>query len=244
MNPVAFELFGVEVYWYGIIIALAALLGTGVAMQAAKRKGIDEENVLDLVLFGLPLAIIGARAYYVIFSWDNYKNNLMRVFDIRGGGLAIHGGIIGAVLVGIIFAKRRNLKFWVLADIAAPSLILGQAIGRWGNYVNGEAHGGPTSLPWGIMVNGSKVHPTFLYESLWNLLVFGFLLWYSRNKSETDGEIFLMYLILYSFARFWIEGLRTDSLMWGSLRVAQMISLAIILVAGYLLYRKKKAAKK
>lgn len=244
MNPVAFEIFGIEVYWYGILIALAALLGTKVALEAAKRKGIEEENILDLVLWGLPFAIIGARLYYVIFSWGNYRGNIMKMIDIRSGGLAIHGGIIGAVIVGIIFAKRRNLKFWVLADIAAPSLILGQAIGRWGNYINGEAHGGPTNLPWGIMVDGIKVHPTFFYESSWNLLVFGFLVWYSRNKSKIDGEIFLMYLILYSLARFWIEALRTDSLMLGSFRVAQLISMAIIGVAGYILYTKKKQNNK
>lgn len=240
MNPVAIEIFGVKIHWYGILIALAVLIGTKVALEAAKRKGIKEEDILDLVLWGLPFAIVGARLYYVIFSWDNYRGNIMKILDIRSGGLAIHGGIIGAVVVGIIFARKRNLKFWVLADIAAPSLILGQAIGRWGNYINGEAHGGPTDLPWGIMVDGIKVHPTFFYESLWNLLVFGFLVWYSRNKSKIDGEVFLMYLILYSLARFWIEGLRTDSLMWGEIRVAQLISIVIIGAGVYILYRKKQ----
>ncbi len=239
MNPVAFTIFGVDVYWYGILIALAVLVGTVIGLQAAKRKGIEEETLLDLLLYAIPISIIGARIYYVVFSWDMYKDNISKVFDFRSGGLAIHGGIIAAIIVGYIFSKKRNVSFWVLADIAAPSMILGQAIGRWGNYINGEAHGGPTDLPWGIIVDGIKVHPTFLYESVWNFFVFLFLLWLSRNKSKTDGEIFLLYLILYSVARFFIEGLRTDSLMWGSVRVAQLISVLIILVAGVILFKKK-----
>ncbi|HEY4544655.1 MAG TPA: prolipoprotein diacylglyceryl transferase [Tissierellaceae bacterium] len=239
MNPVAFTIFGVDVYWYGILIALAVLVGTVIGLQAAKRKGIEEETLLDLLLYAIPLSIIGARIYYVIFSWDMYKDNISKVFDFRSGGLAIHGGIIAAIIVGYLFSKKRNVSFWVLADIAAPSMILGQSIGRWGNYINGEAHGGPTDLPWGIIVDGVKVHPTFLYESIWNFFVFLFLLWLSRNKSKTDGEIFLLYLILYSVARFFIEGLRTDSLMWGSVRVAQLISILIIVVAGLILYKKK-----
>lgn len=240
MNPIAFEIFGVPIRWYGIFIASAFLIGTIIGLAEARRKGIDEEMLIDLLLFAVPAALIGARAHYVIFSWDLYKDNPIEVFNFRGGGLAIHGGIIAAVFVGWIFCKIRNQEFWKFADLAAPSIVLGQAIGRWGNYTNQEAHGGPTDLPWGIIIDGIKVHPTFLYESIWNFLTFIFLLWYSRNKSKVDGEVFLLYIILYSIARYFIEGLRTDSLMWGQFRVAQLISLVSILIATILLYRRKK----
>ncbi len=240
MNPVAFEIFNIEIRWYGILIASGVLIGTFIAMREARRKGIDEELLLDLLLFAVPAALLGARIYYVIFSWDLYRDNPIEALNFRGGGLAIHGAIIAAVIVAVVFSRKRKQNFWVFGDITAPSLILGQAIGRWGNYINGEAHGGPTDLPWGIMVNGVKVHPTFLYESIWNFLVFLFLLWYSRNKSKVDGEVFLLYLILYSVARLFIEGLRTDSLMWGPIRVAQLISIIGIIIPAAILYNKKK----
>jgi len=237
---VAFKIFNVEVRWYGILIAAGVMIGTLIAMKEARRKGVEEDTLLDLLLFAIPSALIGARIYYVVFSWDMYRDNPIEALNFRGGGLAIHGAIIAAVLVAIIFCRIRKENFWKMADITAPSLILGQAIGRWGNYINGEAHGGPTNLPWGIMINGTKVHPTFLYESIWNFLVFGFLLWYSRNRSKINGEIFLLYLILYSVARLAIEGLRTDSLMWGSIRVAQLISLIGIVLPAIILYKKRK----
>lgn len=241
MLAVAFSIFGLEIRWYGLLIASAVLIGTILALKEAKRKGVKEETLIDMLLFAVPAAIIGARAYYVIFMWDYYSQNPSQILNIRGGGLAIHGVIIAGALVAIIFAKVRKESFWTLADIVAPSLILGQAIGRWGNFANQEAHGGPTDLPWGIIVDGVKVHPTFLYESMWNLLVFGFLLWYRRKKATVEGEIFVLYLMLYSVGRFFIEGLRTDSLMLGPFRVAQIISLAIIALGGaYLTWKKKK----
>lgn len=241
MLAVAFSIFGLEIRWYGLLIASAVLIGTVLALKEAKRKGVNEETLIDMLLFAVPAAIIGARAYYVVFMWDYYSKNPSQILNIRGGGLAIHGVIIAGTLVAIIFAKVRKESFWKLADIVAPSLILGQAIGRWGNFANQEAHGGPTDLPWGIMVDGVKVHPTFLYESIWNLLVFGFLLWYRRKKATVEGEIYLLYLILYSVGRFFIEGLRTDSLMLGPFRVAQLISLAIIMSGGaYLIWKKKR----
>ena len=241
MLAVAFSIFGLEIRWYGLLIASAVLIGTVLALKEAKRKGVNEETLIDMLLFAVPAAIIGARAYYVIFMWDYYSKNPSQILNIRGGGLAIHGVIIAGTLVAIIFAKVRKESFWKLADIVAPSLILGQAIGRWGNFANQEAHGGPTDLPWGIMIDGVKVHPTFLYESIWNLLVFGFLLWYRRKKATVEGEIYLLYLILYSVGRFFIEGLRTDSLMLGPFRVAQLISLAIIMSGGaYLIWKKKR----
>lgn len=240
MDPIAFEIFGLSIRWYGIFIASAVLLGTIIALKQAKLNDIEDNDLLDLLLYAIPVSIIGARAYYVIFSWDLYRDDPIQALNFRGGGLAIHGVLIGAIITTIIFTKKRNIAFWKLVDTAAPSLIFGQAIGRWGNFANQEAHGGPTDLPWGIIIDGVKVHPTFLYESLWNFGVFIFLMWYSRNKKHVDGAVFLWYLILYSFIRFFIEHLRTDSLMLGSIKVAQFISVITIAVCSYILYKKKK----
>lgn len=240
MDPIAFEIFGLPIRWYGILISTGVILGAIIAIKESRRIGFDEEKLLDMLIFAVPTAIIGARLYYVIFSWNDYKNNLSQILNIRGGGLAIHGAIIGAVLVALIFCKVKKIDFWLIADIAAPSLILGQAIGRWGNFINQEAHGGPTDLPWGIIVEGQKVHPTFLYESFWNLLVFIFLIWFRKHKAKFRGQVFLLYLILYSFARFFIEGLRTDSLYFGPIRVAQLISIAIIAFAAVIYYIRSK----
>ncbi len=241
MDPVAFEIFGLSVRWYGILISLGLLLATIVALRESKRVGFNEELLIDLLIVAVPAAIIGARLYYVIFSWDYYKGDFMKIINIREGGLAIHGALIASVLVGVIFCRIKKIDFWQLGDITAPSIILGQAIGRWGNFMNQEAHGGPTDLPWGIMVNGQKVHPTFLYESLWNIGVFLFLLWYRKNKTKVRGEVFLLYIALYSVGRFFIEGMRTDSLMFGPIRVAQLISVASIVVAmGIFFIRRKR----
>ncbi|KNF09931.1 prolipoprotein diacylglyceryl transferase Lgt [Gottschalkia purinilytica] len=244
MDPVAFEIFGLQVRWYGILISLGVLLGTVIAMREAKRRKLNEDIVIDLLIFAIPAAVIGARLYYVIFSWDEYKGDFYSIINTREGGLAIHGALIASVLVAVIFCKVKKLNFWELADIFAPSIILGQAIGRWGNFINQEAHGGPTNLPWGIMINGQKVHPTFLYESLWDFLVFLFLIWYRKDKIKFNGEVFLLYLSLYSLGRFFIEGLRTDSLMFGPIRVAQLISILIILVCGYMIIRNRKKSIK
>ena len=240
MNPVAFELFGIEVMWYGILISIGVVIGTILAIREAERLGIGEDTLIDLLLYAIPISLIGARAHYVIFTWDYYKNNLIEIFHFRGGGLAIHGAIIAAVIVALIFAKKRKLDFWKIADSCAPSLILGQAIGRWGNYINQEAYGTATDLPWGIMIDGVKVHPTFLYESIGDFVVFLFLLWYRRNKSQVSGEIFLLYLMLYSIIRFFVEGLRTDSLMIGPIRVAQLISIIGVIASWYYLIKRRK----
>ncbi len=240
MESIAFELFGLEVRWYGIFIATGVLLGAIIAIRESKRVGFDEETLLDLLIWAVPLSLIGARIYYVIFSWDLYKDNPIEALNIRNGGLAIHGAIIAATIVTIIFTRIRKVNFWTIADICAPSIILGQAIGRWGNYANQEAHGGPTNLPWGIMVKGVKVHPTFLYESIWNFAVFIFLLWYGKRKQKVKGEVFLLYLALYSFIRLFIEGLRTDSLMLGQIRVAQLMSIIGMIIPAYVFYRRRK----
>lgn len=240
MDPVAFEIFGLSIRWYGILIATGLILGILLAIKESRRIGFDEEKFIDMLIFAIPMAIIGARLYYVIFQWEYYSGDIIKIINIREGGLAIHGGIIGSVVTALIFCKVKDINFWQVADIAAPSIILGQAIGRWGNFINKEAYGTPTDLPWAITVNGQQVHPTFLYESLWNLLVFSFLIWYRKNKKEAHGEVFLLYIALYSLGRFFIEGLRIDSLMMGNLRVAQLISVLLILFSALLFYIKRK----
>lgn len=227
MDSIAFTIFGIDVAWYGIMISIGILLGIVIAIIRATRENLHEDIILDLALIAVPIAVIGARLYYVILKWDYYGQNLADIIRIREGGLAIHGAIIAGVLTGYLFCRYKKIDFWLLADICAPSIILGQAIGRWGNYFNQEAYGTPTNLPWAIEIEGVMVHPTFLYESLWNFGVFIFLLYYTK-KSKYQGQIFLYYLILYSIGRFFIEGLRTDSLMIGNLRMAQVISMAII----------------
>lgn len=238
MNPIAFEVFGIAVRWYGILISSAMIIGTILALREAKRLGLDENLIIDFILVMIPSAIIGARLYFVIFNWSNYNGEIMKMINVREGGLAIHGGVIGGVIAGLVYTRIKKFGFWQLADIITPSLILGQSIGRWGNFINQEAYGSPTNLPWGIMVDGVRVHPAFLYESIWNFAIFIFLMIY-RRKKKFDGELFYIYLILYSVGRFFIEGLRTDSLMMGSLRVAQVLSLTLILVFGFLLSRKR-----
>lgn len=241
MNPIAFEVFGLSIGWYGIIISCGILLGVVIASYRAKKENIPADTIIDLVLWAVPVAVIGTRVYYVAFNWSYYGQNFLQIFNMRQGGLAIHGGIIAGVLVGYFFCKFKKIGFWKLADICAPSIILGQAIGRWGNFINQEAYGRPTNLPWAIEINGINVHPTFLYESLWNILVFAFLMYYSKKK-KYEGQIFLLYLILYSAARFFIESLRVDSLMFGSFRVAQLISIVTILGAIAVgIYLKKRA---
>ena len=190
------------------------------------------------------MAIICARLYYVIFSWDYYSQNPGEIFNIRGGGLAIHGGLIGGILTGFIYAKVKKLDFFKTADAVMVGMPLAQAIGRWGNFINGEAHGGPTSLPWGIMVDGVKVHPTFLYESIWDFGIFLFIMFYMRKKKTYEGEVIVSYITLYSIGRFFIEGLRTDSLMFGPIRMAQFISLVGVVGGLVLHFYLKNRAKK
>jgi len=241
--------------WYGILISLGLLLGVLVALKECKRVGFKEDNLLDFLLYAIPSAIVGARAYYVIFSWDYYSKNINEIINIRNGGLAIHGALIAGVIVGVLFCRgvivgvlfcrKRKINVLLLLDIVMPSVALGQAIGRWGNFMNQEAFGGPTTLPWGIMVKGQKVHPTFLYESIINFSIFIFLIWFRKNKKTTDGQVLGLYLILYSVGRFVVEGMRTDSLMFLGMRVAQLISLGLILTGAILLvYLKKKTVNK
>lgn len=243
MNPVAFEIFGISIRWYGILIGSGMLLGAWIAMREVKRLGLSDETLLDALIIALPSAILGARLYYVLFNLEAY-DSVFEALNFRSGGLAIHGGVLAGVGSFWIFSKIKKLNFFKWLDIAAPSIILGQAIGRWGNFVNQEAHGGPTDLPWGIMINGIKVHPTFLYESIANLIIFTILM-LIRKKKKFDGQLIALYMILYSIVRFFIEGLRTDSLYLGEFRVAQLISLLLIAagLALYMIMGKRKEKK-
>ncbi|SHJ56119.1 prolipoprotein diacylglyceryl transferase [Tepidibacter formicigenes] len=231
MNPIAFTIFGIDIRWYGILISTGIMIGIFLALKEAKRVSINEEKLLDLFLIAIPCAIIGARTYYVIFNWDYYKGDLFKIINIRGGGLAIHGGIIGAVLVGYLYCKIKKMNFRKILDLTAPSIALGQAIGRWGNFINQEAYGRPTNLPWAINVNGVNVHPTFLYESIWDFCLFLFLMWLRKNK-KYDGHVFICYAIIYSIGRFFVEGFRIDSLMLGTFRMAQVISIIFIVLGS------------
>jgi len=238
MNPTAFTIFGIDIQWYAIIITSAMMLGIYLIIKNGEKQGFIGDNLLDLTLIALPLAIVCARAYYVIFNFDLYQDHLIDVFNIRQGGMAIHGGLLGGFLGGYLVAKYRKMNVLKTMDLISPYLILGQAIGRWGNYINQEAHGGPTDLPWGIMVDGIRVHPTFLYESIWNIAVFIILIKIGKNK-KFEGQIAGLYLILYSVGRFFIEGLRTDSLMVGPFRTAQLISILFIALGLSLMYYNK-----
>ncbi|MGC9505767.1 prolipoprotein diacylglyceryl transferase [Baaleninema sp.] len=244
-GPVLFQLGPVTVRWYGFLIASAVLIGVTLAQYLAQRRGVDPELIGDYAIWGVLAAIPCARLYYVLFQWDVYSQHPEQIIAIWRGGIAIHGAVIGGILAGLIFSRLNKLPFWQLADLVTPSLILGQAIGRWGNFFNSEAFGRPTDLPWKLYIpperrpleylDVSYFHPTFLYESIWNLCVFALLMTLffqgeRKNWNIKPGTLFLTYLAAYSFGRFWIEGLRTDSLMLGPLRIAQVVSLVGILL--------------
>jgi phosphatidylglycerol---prolipoprotein diacylglyceryl transferase len=241
-----FHVGGIRLKWYGFLIASAVLIGVNLSMWLAKKRQIDPELMADLAIWLVLGAIPCARLYYVAFQWQDYSQHLDKIVKIWEGGIAIHGAIIGGTIAAIIFAKIKRVSFWQLADLVAPSVALGQAIGRWGNFFNSEAFGSPTDLPWKLFIPVNSrpyeytsfqyFHPTFLYESLWNLLVFALLMWLflddtRRNRLKT-GSLFLIYVVAYSIGRFGVEGLRTDSLMLGSLKMAQAISLVGIVVGS------------
>ena len=235
-----------EIKWYGVIIALGVLLAVLYAMRRAKDFGLTGDDILNMLLVGLPCAIVGARLYYVIFEWDRFFGAGIpwyQFLNLREGGLAIYGGIIGASLALILYcglSKKRRAQMLPSFDIIGLGLLIGQAIGRWGNFFNREAHGGVTDsfLRMGIIENGQLiyVHPTFLYESLWNLIGLA-LIHFLSKKRKFDGQVFLYYIIWYGLGRAWIEGLRTDSLYWGPFRVSQVLAaVSCLLAVGVLLY--------
>ena len=235
-GPIAFTIGTLEIRWYGILIATGAMLATLLAYKRAPKRGIQPDDVLDLVLWTLPIGIIGARVYYVIFSWNTlYRYDPMEAFNIREGGLAIHGGLIFGLVTAWAICRKKNIPFLSMADLILPGVVLAQCIGRWGNFFNSEAYGRPTNLPWAIVVNGQHVHPTFLYESVWCGLLCLFLLYVDNRHRRFSGQIMCLYGILYSAERFFVESLRTDSLMLGPFRQAMVLS-AFVFVGSIILY--------
>ena len=232
IDRVAFSIFGIDIMWYAIIICFGIIAGLFVATKNSKLRNIEEDEISNLLLFALPVSVIGARIYYVIFEWENYKGNFLSMINIREGGLAIYGAVIAAVVVVYFFSKYKKIDF-----------ILGQAIGRWGNFINQEAHGTETTLPWAVIIDGKKYHPTFLYESIGNFLIFIFLMIYMRKYQKKKGEIILLYAILYGIVRFFVEGLRTDSLMFLGFRVSQVLSLVGVIVGTILFFLNRKYGK-
>ena len=245
MNRVAFSIGSFHVYWYGVIIAIGFVLAAAFCCWQSRHFGLKPDDILDLVLFAGPGGIIGARLYYIIFNTGLYRN-AEACLSIHSGGLAIYGGIIAGTLIAYLVARYKKIPFPALADLCAFGLLIGQIAGRWGNFVNAEAYGSETTIPWrmGIQetVNGVQqvveVHPTFLYESLWNLVGFCLLLWVlHKGLRKFDGMLFLLYVAWYGFGRGLIEGLRTDSLYFFStgIRTSQMVGFVSCAVAVILL---------
>ena len=245
IDPIAFELGPISVHLYGIIIAAGILLGYFIAQESVKRIGFDKDILIDIIFWSAIFGFIVARIYFVIFQWPYYAQHPIEIPMIWYGGIAIHGGLIGGFITGIIVCRQKNINPFQIGDVIAPSLILGQGIGRWGNFMNHEAHGGPVSKSFlenmhipdfiinNMYIDGQYYHPTFLYESIWDIL--GFVILISLRKHLRIGDTFALYLIWYSIGRFFVEGLRTDSLMLTSdIRVAQLMSVVLI-VAGIVL---------
>ena len=247
INPVAFSIFGKDVYWYGIIIACGFLMAVAFCSRQSPKLGIKQDDILDMLFFAVPMALVGARLYYVAFAWHEFADDPISILYIHEGGLAIYGGIIGALLGGLGMAKLQKLKFMPILDITMVGFLIGQGIGRWGNFMNQEAFGSQTDLPWRMFsentfINGQNVavHPCFLYESLWCLLGVAVLHFYGKYRQRYAGPIFYMYLVWYGFERTLVEGLRTDSLyvpfrVFGlDIRVSQVLS-AVIMVIGIIM---------
>jgi len=241
MNTILIEIGNIKIYWYSIMILLGILIGTKIILTEAKKFNISKDKISDLLFYTIIIGCIGARLYYVLFNLDYYKNNLLSIIKVWEGGLAIHGGIIAGALFMIFYTKKNNLNTTKIFDICVPGLLIGQALGRWGNFFNGEAHGPLTTLTnlksqhlpnfiiEGMNINGSYYIPTFLYESLWCILILIIILIIRRSKILKNGQITSIYLIWYGIGRFAIEGLRTDSLMINNLKQAQIISILMIL---------------
>lgn len=263
----AFSIFNFSIAYYGMIIGIGILVGIYMAVREAKATGQNVDDYYDFALYAVIFSIIGARIYYVIFEWDMYKDNLLSIFNLRAGGLAIYGAIIAAVITLIVYSRRKKMSMGLMMDTGCLGLIVGQIIGRWGNFVNREAFGGYTDGLLAmqlkkaevysgyitaeiaenvVLVDGIEyiqVHPTFLYESLWNLGVLILLMLYRRHK-RFDGEVFCFYIMGYGLGRAWIEGLRTDQLLWGSFAVSQMLSIVLVIAAGsYVIWRRSSMRK-
>lgn len=254
ISPVAFTLFGFPIYWYGLLIAAAVLVCMFLALRDSKAFGLKQDDILDMLLLSVPLGIVCARLYFVIFEWSLYKDNLLKIFDTRSGGLAFYGGVIGGILGVALMSLFKKIPFHRVADFLIVYIPLGQAIGRWGNFFNQEAFGNNTGLPWGMISNRTRsylaslgqsginpdqpVHPTFLYEFLANLLIF-FLLRRIRKQSKQKFETLSWYLILYGGVRFFVESIRTDALFIGQSNVRVSMLVSALMVLGAALYLGK-----
>ena len=247
-NNVAFHIASKPIYWYGILIMLGVILAVVYASARSRQFGIRQDDLYDAVLFAVPLGIVCARIYYVIFEWEQYKDNLSEIFATWHGGLAIYGGIIGGIIVIVVLCKVKKIYVMDMLDLFASAVPIGQILGRWGNFFNCEAYGSSTTLPWRMVIGknleeagAAGNHPTFFYESAWNLIGF-IILYFSSKKRKYHGEILLLYLGWYGLGRFFIEGLRTDSLyLWGTgIRVSQVVALICIIIGlgGFLFNRK------
>ena len=233
-DPVLFAWGPITVRWYGVLVVTGMILGVLIAYREAKRQELNADHYFNMCLTMLIIGVLGARAYYVLFNWGFYSANPAKILAFNEGGLAIHGGLIAGGLVLVLSGIYYRIGGWMSLDIAAPSVALGQAIGRWGNFINQEAYGyavSPEKIPWAMMIDGAYRHPTFLYESAWDLLIFIFLLWFRRRRRLMTGDVFLTYAILYSAGRIVIESFRTDSLMLGRWRMAQIVSAAVIVLS-------------
>lgn len=250
IDPIAFQLGPFSIRWYALCIIAGLILAVYLSAKEAPRKRIQADDVYDFILYAFPVAILGARLYYVLFSWEQYKENPLEIFAIWNGGLAIYGGLLAGFLVLVFFTRYRFINTWDFLDIAAPSVMIAQSIGRWGNFFNQEAYGAkvanldflPAFIREQMYIDGSYRQPTFLYESVWNLLGFILIIFLRRKtKFLKQGEITLFYLMWYGLGRLFIEGMRTDSLMLAGLRVSQWFSLILVVIGlVLLLFRRKK----
>jgi phosphatidylglycerol:prolipoprotein diacylglycerol transferase len=258
-GPILLDLGVISIRWYGLLIAIAVLVGINLSQFLARYRNLNPDDVGDFAIWAVIGAIVGARIYYVVFEWESYADDWIKALQIWRGGIAIHGAILGGTIAAILFSRKHRLSVWALLDVVAPSLVFGQALGRWGNFFNSEAFGAPTDLPWKLYIplasrpqgytSYEYFHPTFLYESLWNLGVLaliGWLFWRGVKGAIAlkPGTIFLVYFATYSLGRVWIEGLRMDSLMLGPLRMAQVVSLggmSIALLSLIWLYGLKRS---
>jgi len=253
MDRVAFQIGNVPIMWYAIFIVSGIILGLAVITWLGKSKGYDFETWIDFLLLGLPIGLVGTRLYFILFNLPYYQNNPAEIFNIRSGGLAIHGGMIAGLIFTYFFTKKKNFDFLTTVDILAPAFIIGQSIGRWGNFINQEAYGQVVSqeaLSWlpefiqeGMYINGAYHQPTFLYESIWNLVVFVIMIVLFKSKYYKPGRVLGIYLIGYSIGRFVIEDLRMDSLYLGNIQVARLISIVMIAAGIYLFARTASRGK-
>ncbi len=242
MNPILVDLGFVQIYWYSIMLFIGFLLGGYLLLREARRFGIADEFIINMFFYTIPIAIVGARLYYVFFSWDMYASNPIDILKVWEGGLAIHGGVLFGLIFVIIYSKKHGYKPVKIMDMASVGLIVGQIIGRWGNFFNQEAHGPATTLETlksyhlpnfiieGMKIDGTYYHPTFLYESLWNIVGLIIMLIIRRRKNVKIGQICGFYMVWYGIGRYLIESLRTDALMFGEFKIAQLVSMLLVAV--------------